>query len=368
MKVMKVSVITVCLNSVNTIERTIKSVLRQNIEGLEYIIIDGNSTDGTKAIIKEYEKYLSYWVSEPDDGLFYAMNKGIEKATGDIVAILNSDDYYEDGTLEKVVDYFQNNDIDILTGNEYVIGKGGKREAKFQYDSMDEIHKRIIFMHPAFFVKRQCYETIGKFNTKYKISADYDWMIRAYDAGFVILDVNDYFTTCAEGGVGSSNIVLALMEQRDIAMSYSSDMELELYYSEMINFTKFVETYNKYIEKNNSIIWQKLRDKAYEILNINEHKEMYIWGTGINGVRLYNLLSAMGMKITAFVESVKTKELFLGIQVVSPDELKSGSILFISPFEYKDEIKDMVKDRKDIESFIGYEFFNRLTEECKLEI
>lgn len=365
---MKVSVITVCFNSVNTIEKTIKSVLKQNIEYLEYIIIDGNSTDGTKEIIKEYEKDISYWVSEPDEGLFYAMNKGIDKATGDIVAILNSDDYYEDGTLKKVIEYFQNNNIDILAGNEYVIGKKGKREAKFQYNSMNEIHKRIIFMHPAFFVKRQCYKEIGKFNTTYKLSADYDWMIRAYDAGFNILAVGDFFTTCAEGGVGSSNLVAATMEQRDIALSYSNNMELVLYYSERIDYAKFVEIYNKYIEKENCIIWRQLREKAYNILNIYEHKKMYIWGTGINGIRLYDLLSAMGMKITAFVESYKTKELFWNIQVISPDELKNGSILFISPFDFKDEIKEMIKDRKGIESYIGYEFVNRLMEECELEM
>lgn len=372
-KIMKVSVITVCRNSVNTIERTIKSVLRQNIEDLEYIIIDGDSTDGTQAIIEKYEKYISYWVSEPDEGLFYAMNKGIEKATGDIVAILNSDDYYEDETLKKVIKYFQDNHIDILTGNEYVIGKGGKREGKFQYNSMDEIHKRIIFMHPAFFVKRQCYKRIGAFNTKYKFSADYDWMIRAYDAGFSILDVNDFFVNCSEGGIGSTNSRMATIEQREIALKYRNDLKIESYYNDKIEYAKYIDTYNKFIEKTDSVVWQLLRGKAYEILGISAKKSIYIWGTGLNGIRLYNLFFKMGITISAFVESYKTKELFHDVQVILPDELEYGSILFISPFEYKDEIKERIKrerdkNKKEIDSYVGYEFFNRLTETCKLEI
>lgn len=361
---MKMSVITVCLNSANTLERTIVSVLNQGIEELEYIIIDGNSTDGTKDIIKKYEKYISYWVSESDEGLFGAMNKGIEKATGDIVAIINSDDFYEKGALKRVIKYFHKNKIDILTGNEYIVGKNGKREAMFHYDSMDEIHKRIIFMHPAFFVKRVCYTKIGLFDTKYKFSADYDWMIRAYDAGFLILDVDDFFTSCSDGGIGSSNTLAATVEQKEIALQYTNDKEIELYYLDRINYVKFREIYKKLVEIYDCKFWDKLREKAYKILQIIEQEgDIYIWGIGINGVRIYELFKLMKINITGFVESQKSKDYFLNIPVVSPDEIKSGSSVFITPFEYKEEIENEIRNRKDVISYVGYEFFNRLVED-----
>ena len=103
MKNAKVSIITVSYNSVATIEQTIKSVVNQTYLNREYIVIDGGSTDGTLDIIHKYEAYISYWCSEQDFGIYHAMNKGIEKATGDIVAFLNSDDYYIDEEKRKVL-------------------------------------------------------------------------------------------------------------------------------------------------------------------------------------------------------------------------------------------------------------------------
>ena len=105
---MKLSIITVSLNNKDTIEQTIRSVLSQTYNNVEYIVIDGGSTDGTVDIIKKYEDKISYWVSESDKGIYDAMNKGIRKATGDIVGILNADDFYVDeNVLEKVVKCFE---------------------------------------------------------------------------------------------------------------------------------------------------------------------------------------------------------------------------------------------------------------------
>lgn len=104
---MKFSIVTVCLNSADTIRQTIESVVHQQNENIEYIIIDGGSTDGTVDIIKEYGDEISFWVSEKDNGLYDAMNKGIVKASGDVISLLNSDDWYEPNILERVKEYFE---------------------------------------------------------------------------------------------------------------------------------------------------------------------------------------------------------------------------------------------------------------------
>ncbi len=114
---MKISVITVCFNSEKTIARTIESVINQHYSDLEYIIIDGGSKDKTVEIINKYRNELSYFISEPDQGISDAFNKGIRVATGDIIGIINSDDWYENGIFKLVNEMFlQNKEIDVLVG------------------------------------------------------------------------------------------------------------------------------------------------------------------------------------------------------------------------------------------------------------
>lgn len=116
---MRVSIITVCYNRVETIERAIRSVSKQGYEDMEYIIIDGGSTDGTVDIIKKYERDIAYWVSEKDDGIYEAMNKGLSHATGEIVAFLNSDDWYEENIISKIAQRFEDKKVRILCGDVY---------------------------------------------------------------------------------------------------------------------------------------------------------------------------------------------------------------------------------------------------------
>ena len=115
---MKVSMITVCFNSKDIIEEAIKSVLSQSYKNIEYIIVDGGSTDGTVDAIKKYDKYISKWISEPDNGIYDAMNKGLKLATGNIIGFLNADDFYADnGAIESVVNTIKEKDVDCLWGD-----------------------------------------------------------------------------------------------------------------------------------------------------------------------------------------------------------------------------------------------------------
>ncbi|WP_017731988.1 glycosyltransferase family 2 protein [Nafulsella turpanensis] len=121
----KVSIITPSYNSAAFIEQTIDSVLSQAYPKLQFIVIDGGSTDGTVDIIKKYEKYLSYWVSEPDKGQSHAINKGLKKATGEVVNWLNADDFYEKGSLLKIVEGFQDPSVDCLCGRSNIVDEKG---------------------------------------------------------------------------------------------------------------------------------------------------------------------------------------------------------------------------------------------------
>ncbi|MBK3333194.1 glycosyltransferase [Persephonella atlantica] len=178
-----VSVITVVYNGERYIEGTIQSVINQTYPNIEYIIIDGGSTDRTIDIIKNYEDYIDYWISEPDNGIYDAMNKGLESATGDIIGFLNSDDFYaSNNTIEKVVKEFIAQKVDSVYGD--LIYVNSKDTSKIIRYWKSKPYKRGLFKkgwhppHPTFFVKKEVYEKYGVFNLKFKIAADYELMLR----------------------------------------------------------------------------------------------------------------------------------------------------------------------------------------------
>ena len=188
---MKFSIITVCYNSAKTIEQTIQSVLLQDYDELEYIIVDGGSTDGTTAVIEQYRKKISVYISEPDRGLYDAMNKGINRASGDVVAFLNSDDWYERGTLEKVREYFDHNEVDIVSGNMYMWTNRVCSRYGVDRKNRENVFFESIYPQPALFVKRELYLRFGGFDLTYKVAADTKWIMNAYVNGAEILCVDD---------------------------------------------------------------------------------------------------------------------------------------------------------------------------------
>ena len=174
----KFSIITVCFNSEKTIERTIKSVLDQTLDAYEYIIIDGKSSDGTLDIIRSYEARFNgrlKWVSEEDEGIYDAMNKGIQIATGDIIGIVNSDDYYEIDALEKVAEAYKGHKYCIIYGLLRKVYLG--EEVAVYMNSHKFIEKNMI-THPTCFISRYIYDKYGLYDNTYKYSADYEFFLR----------------------------------------------------------------------------------------------------------------------------------------------------------------------------------------------
>ena len=179
----KVTIITPSFNQAQFLERTILSVIQQDYPNLEYIIIDGGSTDGSVDIIKKYEKHISYWVSEKDNGIYDAMNKGIALATGDVVGILNSDDFYiDENVIEKVVKVFQEKEADSIFADLVFVKPNNLEKNIRYYDSSKFKPSKFAYgwmpAHPTFFVKREIYEKYGVFQLDYKIAADYEILVR----------------------------------------------------------------------------------------------------------------------------------------------------------------------------------------------
>ncbi len=180
---MKVSIITVCYNSSETIESTIQSVISQNYSNIEYIIVDGLSTDDTLKIVERYKNKIAKIVSEKDNGIYDAINKGIDQATGDIVAILHADDFYTNANvISTIVDSFIKQNIDTVYGDLQYVERIDTTIVKRNWISgsyrKENFLKGWMPPHPSFFARKQCYEKFGNFNTDLKSAADYELMLR----------------------------------------------------------------------------------------------------------------------------------------------------------------------------------------------
>jgi len=180
---MKISIITAVYNNESTIRDAIESVLSQTHNDIEYIVIDGKSTDKTFEIINEYKENIDIIVSEKDAGIYDALNKGIANATGDVVCFLHSDDIYEDEkVVEKVNNLFEKKDVDSVYGDLVYVKKEDIMNVVRFWKSGEFTQKKLkngwMPPHPTFFLKREVYENYGSFDTSFKIAADYDTVLR----------------------------------------------------------------------------------------------------------------------------------------------------------------------------------------------
>ncbi len=224
---MKLSIITIVLNDKQNIEKTILSVINQKID-LEYIIIDGGSIDGTLDIIKKYEDKIDIFLTEKDDGIVDAFNKGINLATGDIVGIVNSGDFLENNALESVVIGFERSHADIVYGN-VQYWDGDEKEYIYKADH-SFLPKFMSVNHPAVFVKKEIYNQYGLFDSTYKVAMDYDLMLRFYSKGAKFKYLDTTLSNMALGGVSDANWQLAYHESFDIRKKYLGK-SLSLYVS-----------------------------------------------------------------------------------------------------------------------------------------
>ncbi len=209
---MKISIITVVYNNKSTIDYAIKSILNQSYPSIEHIVIDGSSTDGTIEEIKKYGGKIAKFISEPDKGIYDAMNKGLKLATGDLIGILNSDDFYaNDNIISEIVDEFKKKQVDIVFGDIVFVKPENLDKVTRYYSSANFHPKKFAWgwmpAHPSCFLKREVYEKYGNFKTDYKIAADYEILTRFMAKyGISYSYIPKVFVKMRTGGVSSANL------------------------------------------------------------------------------------------------------------------------------------------------------------------
>lgn len=215
----KISIITVTFNSEKYLEQTILSIINQNYPNLEYIVIDGNSTDNTIEIIKKYEKSITYWISENDDGIYDAINKGIIVSTGEYIGIINSDDWYEENSFKLINQIIINENPEIIHGvlrlwdNEKKIGLQG-------YTS--NFLKNGMISHPTCFIKRNVYLKLSLYDTQYKIAADYDFMLKCFiNNKITFVYVENILANFRLSGISNNHSKLRRKETNQILFKYN---------------------------------------------------------------------------------------------------------------------------------------------------
>ena len=234
---MVVSIITIAFNSAQTIRDTITSVLSQSYSNIEYIIIDGASNDATVQIVREYEPLFNgrlKWVSEPDEGLYDAMNKGVKMATGDVIGILNSDDLlYDSNVLRDIALAFDEN-TDALFGNLYFVKSDDVHciVRAWKGSTYSSFKKGWHPAHPTFYVRREVYEKYGVFDTSFDVSADFELMLRFIEKNRIRTKYLDrYMVKMRMGGESTRNIANIVKGNRNIIRAFrKNDIQVSWVY------------------------------------------------------------------------------------------------------------------------------------------
>jgi len=219
---MIISIITVCFNSENTIKKTLESIQAQTYKNFELIVVDGESTDKTLEIIREYNDIIDIIISEKDNGVYDAMNKGIQAAKGDVIGFLNSDDFfYDQNILENIANEFINSDIDCSYGDMYYVNRFDTAIIKRKWVS-GKFYKNYlkdgwIPGHPTFYLKKEIYTRVGTFNLNFKLAADYELMLRVLtDPRIKVKYHNHPQVVMRLGGLTSKNFSNRIKQNKEI--------------------------------------------------------------------------------------------------------------------------------------------------------
>ncbi|MCT7530915.1 glycosyltransferase family 2 protein [Aliarcobacter cryaerophilus] len=297
----KVTVVTVTYNAEEYLEQTIKSVIKQDYPNIEYIIIDGASSDRTVRIIKEYQKYISYWTSEPDSGIYDAMNKGIDIATGEWINFMNAgDSFVEFSTISNVINNLDKN-TDIVAGDIYYL-ENGKSTYKKSHN-LDKKFNGMFCFHQTMFTKIELLKKY-KFNTSFKIAADYYFTLKCamnnYNFQFVDFAVANFLS----GGISETNKIQAKIEDLFVQSHYIKNkndifdlasfqyLKKQDTSNENYTFTYFMNSFYKYIDK------------------LDSSKSYLLYGYGNIGKLIYNRLGSSIKNIVDInYKNLSTKDL-----------------------------------------------------------
>lgn len=343
---MKFSVITVCLNSEKTIEKTIESVLGQQGKEIEYIIIDGGSNDNTVEIIRKYADKLAYWSSEPDNGIYDAMNKGISIATGDVISFLNSNDWYEEGAIASVAQKMMEGDYDLVCGRVAHVQNGKIVGISSKAQDEKELYYRMYYEHSGIFSKKSVFTQFGGFDLQYKICADYDWLLRVYNEGVRIAYLDTLVTYFSLGGVSSrfQTAEEKAEEKRTICLKYLPDIFYDKYHDRIIeiyNRTILGSRYQNALEsiQANPMQWEKIKTELTAL------DRCTLFGTGLVAGWCCELFEIIGIKISRVCDNDPQKQgnKFQGVIVESAEHIRPDETIVIGSTLYAQEIRNQLE-------------------------
>ncbi len=216
-----ITLITVVYNNVNHIKGAIQSVLSQNHPHIEYVVIDGDSDDGTVEVIKEFQDKITVLLSEPDKGIYDALNKGIRHSSGDVVGFLHSDDFFShDEIVSQIAKVFANDRVDVVYGDLNYVKKGQTNTIVRHWKAGEFSQRKLTYgwmpPHPAFYMRRELYDQFGGFDLTYKIAADYDCMLRFLSKrNLIVLYIPEVFVNMRVGVVSNKSLSNILQKSRE---------------------------------------------------------------------------------------------------------------------------------------------------------
>lgn len=218
-----VSIVTIVFNAARTIERTIDSIAAQTYPNVEYILVDGGSTDGTLDLIRKREADIDLWLSEPDRGISDAFNKGIALARGEFIALVNADDWLEPQHMERAVNHLRRTEAHFVFGNMVVHAGDGSPQYLLLGDrcyTRRLRHAMPDINHPSVVCRRQVYERLGLYDTGLRVAMDYEWILRGYAAGVRGEYVPEITSHMEGSGISHRSVHIGLREVRDVSVRY----------------------------------------------------------------------------------------------------------------------------------------------------
>lgn len=368
---MRISIVTVCYNSVETIGRAMQSVIEQDYDNVEYIVIDGGSTDGTVGVIHRYEQQIAYWVSEKDEGIYAAMNKGIEHATGEVIAFLNSDDWYEENILGEIARRFREPELQILCGDMYC----HKGETVTRYHVSEQKGRQAMrfemgYPHQTMFVRTDLFNRYGKFDTRYQITADYDWLLRVYDQHVKIGITDRVLTNFQYGGVSTRAdlIEIQIEERRQVALS-ALERNRELTQEEKERWRLFIEdnyVQSRYGNKVERIMKRVMAGEDADALmrakRCFDRSEYEVFGCGTIYEEVRTILHNIGISITGLWDNDPQKwgQSIDGITIGDPEDMKVGrSMIIIASTSYEQAMEEQLC-RNGLRKNVHYVLYSEL--------
>jgi len=366
---MKLSIITINKNNAGGLRKTIESVICQTFKDYEYIIIDGASSDESVNIINEYSQYATYSISEPDEGIYYAMNKGIKAAKGEYCLFLNSGDYLNSKTtLEEAFhyDFFE----DIVYGNMIVKNSYGQRKETICNHSLSildalGIENSFPVYHPSSFIKLDLFLRLGLYRTDLSICSDRAFFVKAiFEHGATYRYIPIAISIFNADGISSYNTTKRNQENYKITLelfkypALNNSIKSIAFYDRVWN-TPLVKFWYNFFNTINELMLNKSKQSKKLLpkkIKIPKNKKLLIWGTGDDGIRIYNYCNEHKIFIYGFLDSSEAKRqyAFFGRPIFAPEFAFENKMLnffiIIASRNYCEEISETCKKAGLIEN------------------